>query len=128
MPTFTPIIRLINVNLPIKDPEIEIIASGAKDGAVVVRFILFFLNYLTIDLNLPIKDPEIEIIASRAKDGAIVVRIILFFLNYLTFMAKHGFYIGDLLVRKCYRRKGLGRMLLTAVARQATRMGYKRFE
>lgn len=31
-------------------------------------------------------------------------------------------------MRECYRRKGLGRMLLSAVAAQAAKMGYGRVE
>lgn len=31
-------------------------------------------------------------------------------------------------MRECYRRKGLGRMLLTAVANQAVKLGYGRVE
>lgn len=53
---------------------------------------------------------------------------VLFFPNYSTFLAKPGFYIEDLFVRECYRRKGLGKMLLSAVAQQAARMGYGRVE
>lgn len=53
---------------------------------------------------------------------------VLFFPNYSTFLAKPGFYVEDLFVRECYRRKGLGRMLLSAVAAQAAKMGYGRVE
>lgn len=31
-------------------------------------------------------------------------------------------------MRECYRRKGFGRMLLSAVAKQAVKMGYGRVE
>lgn len=31
-------------------------------------------------------------------------------------------------MRECYRRKGLGKMLLSAVAKQAAKMGYGRVE
>lgn len=84
-----------------------------------------------INLDLPIEDPEAEIFASGAEGGgggAVVAGFVLFFPNYSTFLAKPGFYIEDLFVRECYRRKGLGRMLLTAVAGQAARMGYGRVE
>ncbi|XP_030451371.1 GCN5-related N-acetyltransferase 8-like [Syzygium oleosum] len=84
----------------------------------------------TINLDLPIEDPENEVFASGAEGGggAVVAGFVLFFPNYSTFLAKPGFYIEDLFVRECYRRKGLGRMLLAAVARQAARMGYGRVE
>lgn len=58
----------------------------------------------------------------------IVAGFVLFFPNYSSFLAKPGFYIEDLFVRESYRRKGLGKMLLSAVARQAVAMGYGRVE
>lgn len=57
-----------------------------------------------------------------------VAGFVLFFPNYPTFLARPGFYIEDLLVREFYRRKGLGRMLLSAVASQAVKMGYGRVD
>lgn len=57
-----------------------------------------------------------------------VAGFVLFFRNYSTFLAKPGFYIEDLFVRESYRRKGLGTMLLSAVAKQAVEMGYGRVE
>lgn len=58
----------------------------------------------------------------------VVAGFVLFFPNYSTFLAKPGFYIEDLFVRESYRRKGLGKMMLSAVARQAVAMGYGRVE
>lgn len=57
-----------------------------------------------------------------------MVGFVLFFPNYSTFLAKPGFYIEDLFVREPYRKKGFGRMLFTAVAAQAAKMGYGRVE
>lgn len=52
----------------------------------------------------------------------------LFFSNYSTSLRKPGFYVEGLFVRECYRRKGFGRMLLSAVAKQAVKMGYGRVD
>ncbi|KAK4435994.1 putative acetyltransferase NATA1-like [Sesamum alatum] len=85
-------------------------------------------------LDLPIDDPERESFRSKANDvtifgnDVIVGGFVLFFPNYSTFLAKPGFYIEDIFVRECYRRKGLGKMLLSAVAAQAAKMGYGRVE
>ncbi|GLT31240.1 hypothetical protein SLA2020_059890 [Shorea laevis] len=57
-----------------------------------------------------------------------VVGFMLFFPNYLTFSAKPRFYVEDLFVRECYRRKGFGKMLLLVVVKQAVKMGYGRVE
>jgi len=53
---------------------------------------------------------------------------VLFFSNYLTSLRKPGFYVEGLFVRECYRRKGFGRMLLSAVTKQAVKMGYGRVD
>ncbi|XP_043700950.1 probable acetyltransferase NATA1-like [Telopea speciosissima] len=78
------------------------------------------------NLDLPIDDPEAG--AFRSGDGVVVGGFVLFFPNYSTFLAKPGFYIEDIFVRECYRRKGLGKMLLSAVAKQAVKMDYGRVE
>lgn len=89
-PNFTPIERIIQLDLPIIDPEAELFKSGTND-VVVAGHVLFF----------PI---------------------------YPTFLAKPGLYVEDLFVRECYRRKGMGKMLLSAVAAQAVKMGYGRVQ
>ncbi|KAL3838319.1 hypothetical protein ACJIZ3_022910 [Penstemon smallii] len=81
----------------------------------------------SIHLDLPITDPEKETFKSGDNDVT-VGGFVLFFPNYSTFLAKPGFYIEDIFVRECYRRKGLGKLLLSAVAKQAATMGYGRVE
>ncbi|PIM99021.1 Diamine acetyltransferase [Handroanthus impetiginosus] len=85
----------------------------------------------SLHLDLPIDDPEWETFRSNANDsnGDVTVGgFVLFFPNYSTFIAKPGFYIEDMFLRECYRRKGLGKRLLSAVAVQAAKMGYGRVE
>ncbi|XP_047315371.1 probable acetyltransferase NATA1-like [Impatiens glandulifera] len=81
----------------------------------------------TVNLDLPIADPETEAFRSLGND-VVVAGFVLFFPNYSSFLAKPGFYIEDIFVRECYRRKGFGKMLLSAVATQAAKMGYGRVE
>ncbi|KAK9187127.1 hypothetical protein WN944_018518 [Citrus x changshan-huyou] len=79
-------------------------------------------------LDLPLDDPDRETFASDETHDVTVAGFVLFFPNYSTFLAKPGFYIEDIFVRECYRRKGFGRILLSAVAKQAVKMGYGRVE
>ncbi|KAM7265159.1 hypothetical protein ACFE04_002842 [Oxalis oulophora] len=85
-----------------------------------------------LNLDIPINDKEWSSFKSIAYGDAygevIVAGFVLFFPNYSSFLAKPGFYIEDLFVRECYRRKGLGKKLLSAVAKQAVKMGYGRVE
>ncbi|XP_058204615.1 GCN5-related N-acetyltransferase 8-like [Rhododendron vialii] len=78
--------------------------------------------------DVPIADPEPDLFKSAENNGAVVAGFVLFFPNYSTFLAKPGFYIEDLFVRECYRRRGLGKMLLSAVAALAAKIGYGRVE
>ncbi|XP_021752308.1 probable acetyltransferase NATA1-like [Chenopodium quinoa] len=64
----------------------------------------------------------------RTDEGATIAGFVLFFPNYSSFLAKPGFYIEDVFVRECYRRRGLGGFLMRAVANQAVKLGYGRVE
>lgn len=81
-----------------------------------------------VDLASPVSDPEPEAFASPRGGGRVVAGFVLFFPNYSALLAKPGFYVENLLVREAYRRRGFGRMLLSAVAAQAARMGMGRVE
>lgn len=52
----------------------------------------------------------------------------LFFQNYSTFLAKPGLYLEDLYVQPQYRQCGLGKALITSVARIAQERGCGRYE
>ncbi|KAI9156678.1 hypothetical protein LWI28_010465 [Acer negundo] len=81
-----------------------------------------------VHLDLPLIDPERETFFSDKANDITVAGFVLFFPELPTFLAKPGFYVEDLFVRNCYRRKGFGRMLLSAVAKQAVKMGYGRVD
>ncbi|XP_050210392.1 GCN5-related N-acetyltransferase 8-like [Mercurialis annua] len=81
-----------------------------------------------IQLDHPVIDPEVESFNQVGLSNVVIAGFVLFFPNYSSFLAKPGFYVEDLFVRECYRRKGLGKLLLSAVAAQAVKMGYGRVE
>lgn len=82
----------------------------------------------THNLDLPIEDPESYNFTPDMLNDVVVAGFVLFFPNYSSFLAKPGFYIEDIFVREPYRRRGFGSMLLSAVAKQAVKMGYGRVE
>lgn len=52
----------------------------------------------------------------------------LFFTNYSTFLTKPGLYLEDLFVLPEYRRQGIGKALITHLAKLAVERGYGRLE
>ena len=70
--------------------------------------------------------PAAEIVI--AYDGADPAGFAIFFQSYSTFLAKPGLYLEDLFVRPSARGKGIGRRLLTYLARLAVDRDYGRLE
>jgi GNAT superfamily N-acetyltransferase len=70
--------------------------------------------------------PDAEVLMADV-DGA-AVGFALFFPNFSTFQARPGLYLEDLYVRPAFRGLGLGKRLLTEVARLAVARGCGRYE
>ncbi|MFO1337313.1 MAG: GNAT family N-acetyltransferase [Burkholderiaceae bacterium] len=60
--------------------------------------------------------------------GGDVVAFALCFTNFSTFLAKPGLYLEDLYVQPAHRAAGIGKAMLTHLARVAHQRGYGRFE
>jgi GNAT superfamily N-acetyltransferase len=71
--------------------------------------------------------PVAEALVAEAVDGALI-GFALYFTNFSTFLAKPGLYLEDLFVLPEARRMGVGRALISAVARLAAERDYGRFE
>lgn len=50
------------------------------------------------------------------------------FLNFSTFRGRHGIYLEDVFVRPGFRGRGIGKALLTRLARRCVDEGWARFE
>ena len=70
--------------------------------------------------------PHAEVLIAEA-DGQ-PAGFALFFHNYSTFLARPGLFLEDLYVRPAFRRRGIGRALLTRLASIAVERGCGRFE
>jgi GNAT superfamily N-acetyltransferase len=70
-----------------------------------------------------------ELPAEQVADGeSRIVAFALFFTNFSTFLAQPGLYLEDLYVKPAHRGSGIGRALLTRLARLAVERNYGRFE
>ncbi|KAK8965836.1 hypothetical protein KSP40_PGU001238 [Platanthera guangdongensis] len=81
-----------------------------------------------IALESTVDDPEAPSFASARGGGLVAAGFVLCFPNYSTFMARPGIYVEDIFVREAWRRLGMGRMMLAAVAREAAKIGCGRVE
>jgi GNAT superfamily N-acetyltransferase len=70
--------------------------------------------------------PAAEVVIAWAGDRA--VGFALFFHNFSTFLGRRGIYLEDLFVVPEWRGRGVGRRLLTHLARLAVERGCGRFE
>lgn len=84
------------------------------------------------DATVPVTEPITPDKPSRCllafdSDGK-AVGMALYFYNYSTWRAKPGIYLEDLFVQPSERGKGLGKMLLVALAKQVVAMGGGRLD
>lgn len=70
--------------------------------------------------------PRAEVLIAQV-DGQ-TAGFALFFHNFSTFVGRAGLYLEDLFVRPNFRKFGIGKMLLTHLARLAVERGCGRFE
>jgi GNAT superfamily N-acetyltransferase len=112
---------------------------GAEPGDLDA--IVFLIRQLAIYEKLEhqvIGDPQElqrHLFGERAHVEAILadlndqtVGFALFFTNYSTFLMKPGLYLEDLFVLPDYRRQGIGKAMLSYLAKLAVERGYGRFE
>jgi GNAT superfamily N-acetyltransferase len=71
-------------------------------------------------------NPVIRVLIAEEEDQAI--GFALFFRSYSTFLGRPGIYLEDLFVRESVRGQGVGKALLSAVAKLAVEEGAGRFE
>jgi L-ornithine N5-acetyltransferase len=74
-------------------------------------------------LSSPVIDHEEDRFASPLGDGRVIAGFLFCFPNYSTPLVKPGLYIEDIFVREPWRRKSLGKFMLSAVAKKAAQMG-----
>ncbi|KAJ3689961.1 hypothetical protein LUZ61_019125 [Rhynchospora tenuis] len=87
------------------------------------------LSLTHLSFSSPVTDPDrATFTSSLKKDDHTIAGFIICFPRYSSYLAKPGLHIEDVFVREPWRRKGLGRFMITAVAKKAAEMGMGRVE
>lgn len=80
------------------------------------------------DLHAYLFGPDRVAYAILARVGGEAVGFAVYFFNFSTFLAKPGLYLEDLFVKPAWRRRGIGRLLLSHLAQIAVERGCGRME
>ncbi|WP_332810829.1 GNAT family N-acetyltransferase [Sphingomonas sp.] len=118
-------------------PGVRLRFAQRQDAALVLSFIRelaefeqlahqVVANEDTLADSLFGEHPAAEVVIAEV-DGE-PAAFALFFHNYSTFLGRRGLYLEDLFVRPRFRGEGLGRLLMTFLARLALERGCGRFE
>jgi GNAT superfamily N-acetyltransferase len=117
--------------------ELVIRFAVAKDCPAILQFIRDLAEYERLSHEVVADEAQLRSTLFGVKPAAEVllaelagapVGFALFFQSYSTFLAKPGLYLEDLFVRPASRGLGIGRALMSALARIAVQRHYGRFE
>ena len=118
-------------------PGVRLRFAHREDTPLVLEFIRELAGYEqlahqvvadedTLADSLFGEQPAAEVVIAEV-DGE-PAAFALFFHNYSTFLGRRGLYLEDLFVRPRFRGEGLGRLLMSFLARLALERGCGRFE
>ena len=118
------------MTLTIKTSEIEdishIIALLREFAAY--ENLLDFVEITEERLNIALFGEGKTAEAIVAFDGATAIGYAIFYPNFSTFRGQRGFYLEDIYIKKSFRQKGIGEMMLKHIAKLAKSRGFERID
>lgn len=106
-PIFDPILKIVNLDSPILDSDLELFRTSNNISSILSE----------VD-NKPLS----------SDNNVLVAGYVLFYPSYSGYFEKPGFFIENMFVRECYRKCGFGKMLFSAVASQAIKLGFTKVD
>ncbi|MDR2477764.1 MAG: GNAT family N-acetyltransferase [Treponema sp.] len=119
-----------------KESNITLRFARKKDTALILEFIRGLADYEHLLHLVEADEEKLKRYIFKEKKAEVIIAeygktpagFALFFHNFSTFLGRPGIYIEDLFVRPEFRGKGLGKMLLSFLARLAIRRECGRLE
>jgi GNAT superfamily N-acetyltransferase len=117
--------------------RVDIRPAVASDVPTILQLIRELAEYERLTHEVVATEASLHhaLFGPGARVGALLARVedepvgfALFFYNFSTFLGRSGLYLEDLFVRPAWRRHGIGRRLLTALAQRAVAEGCGRLE
>ena len=119
------------------DPAVRLVPATERDVPLILQLITELAAYEKLAHHVVATEaalrqtlfgerPAAEVVIACA--GEEPIGFALWFYNYSTFLAKPGLYLEDLFVRPEWRGRGVGKALLTHLARIAIERGCGRME
>jgi GNAT superfamily N-acetyltransferase len=109
-------------------PDVRIVAATERDTATILALIKGLAQYERLEHQVEATEdaireslfgdwPSAEVVLAYV--GSEVAGFALFFHNYSTFLGRRGLYLEDLFVLPAWRSRGVGRRLLSHLAKLA---------
>lgn len=111
--------------------------AAPPDGALILSLVRELAEYERLahecvateaDLAAALFGPHPRVFADLAHQDGEPVGFALWFYTFSTFRARHGIYLEDLFVRPPFRGQGIGKALLSQLARRCRAEGLARLE
>jgi GNAT superfamily N-acetyltransferase len=116
---------------------LEIRPAEPSDAALILGFVRKLAEYERLlhaveaseaDVVRDLFGPNPRVFCDIALWSGAPAGFALWFYNYSTFRGRHGLYLEDLFVEPAYRGRGIGKALLTRLARRCEAEGLSRLE